>query len=1703
MGVEKDGLVERKIDRWQQELLDTGRRNRMIHYRETKRTTLRILEPGDTELFTDLAVGEKTLTFRRPVSRESDFRTYAMLALLETLSYALPVHTGDIQADGTVMERERTLANLRTRARLAQEEQGTNILYLSFGFILWRENSRAGSPWMKSPLLLMPVELGLKSFRAPYTLRKTDEEITVNPTLAYLYSRDFGLELPAFELKNRHSYEEYLDQIGEMAEERGWRLVREVSLGLLSFLKISMYHDLCANRARMLAHPVIRAISGDTEAVGGIPPQAAGFDFDRTQPRDWYEVSDADSSQQEAILLSRLGVSLVMQGPPGTGKSQTITNMIAEALGAGKKVLFVSEKAAALQVVHKRLAEAQLDDFCLALHSYKANKKEIIGQIGANLRLKAEEPGDAYPEELTELLRDRLFLNTYAEELHQPVAPLGESPYRVLGLLGGLADVPMPAFFLENPAAVTREQLSSMLYVTVILERALHDMGGKLSENPWAGTSARSAGELFRQEMLAASGTLPELLRELEGRLRRFGDSYGIFPAKSFAEAGQGLDRLAAVLALPAFPAAWLEEGRRNSLRERAVREEKKDQAERLHAGRLDAALDRIRANWQMASMMLSAEELETVSDAAGEAAGPAVTEHIRTAVQELEKLADLLAETGGLYAEAEALLQTEEPDTPDAVLRSCRLLSLLADAPDMEAAWFDIRRTEWYLAQIGELEQHRDSLRQKRERLLENWEPAILSLDAAGMLNRFKTDYTGFWHRLKGEYREDVRRLRMCARTVGAQLPEDVMIDALQQVCGIREEEAWFAAHEADWRRVFPLQYRGAETDCGRIAAGIRRAAEIAGLFPYGGIPDALIAVIGQIGGSIALSARVRGLADRLREEEIRTALTRLQEVCLTEKDGTGLRRGGNAALSLGGTWLPALRARIARLQAGADLACRLDAARIAGAVTGAELRLLEKDIALIREEDAWFLENIPDMAAALPAGQAEGSGTMADALTRAGRILETYEAMAEKDETAALTALFGSRYTGSSTDWQAIRQELDTLDGLVKKGMFRGLESFAAAVSGDAAVRRRAEEELRELQALFAGTEPKLAYFETLFPEQSFRDMPMAGAADRYENCREHFEDLGRWLDYVQAREDCDRQGLADFTAYLAEQDNTVRDVRRAFERSFYTQWLNGVIGQVPAVQSFRRKVHEQRLEQFGRLDVRQFALARERIRRNIIRTFPDADALTGPRSQLRILRHEMEKKRQHMPLRRLFRQIPDLLLTLKPCLMMSPLSAAYFLDAEDYHFDMVIFDEASQIFPQDAIGAILRADQVIIAGDSRQLPPTNFFSVSTGSQAEGESEEDFPEDEVYESVLEEAARVLPNRTLRWHYRSRHEQLIAFSNREIYHGELVTFPGSSERRPDTGVELVFVEDGFYESGGRNCNLPEAQRCAALVKEHIDRHPERSLGIIAFSERQQQAISLEIRKFREQNPLYEAFFREDREEAFFVKNLENVQGDERDTILFSVGYARTKAQKAAGRPMAMRFGPLGLPGGERRLNVAITRARINVKLVSSILPADIDPARTQSEGIRMLRAYLGFALDDGTAAPSVRQVRVRDDFADVVSAFIEEHGYRVKKHVGCSEYRIDIAVEDPGEPGRWAAGITCDGPSYASARTARDRDRLRGAVLRQMGWRLYRMWSVEWLRSPEAEKEKLLQFIDQAVTASAARRKAGMAEALSQPHGQ
>ncbi len=424
------------------------------------------------------------------------------------------------------------------------------------------------------------------------------------------------------------------------------------------------------------------------------------------------------------------------------------------------------------------------------------------------------------------------------------------------------------------------------------------------------------------------------------------------------------------------------------------------------------------------------------------------------------------------------------------------------------------------------------------------------------------------------------------------------------------------------------------------------------------------------------------------------------------------------------------------------------------------------------------------------------------------------------------------------------------------------------------------------------------------------------------------------------------------------------------------------------------------------------------------------------------------------------------------------MSPLSVSTFLAPDSVHFDVVVFDEASQIFPQDAIGAIYRADQLIVVGDSKQMPPSNFFNATIEAEDNDEETGDVTD---FESILDLCSTSMQQLRLRWHYRSRYEQLITFSNKNFYDSDLVTFPSSKVDAPGIGVDYYHV-DGVFDRKVHT-NRKEAEFIVDLIYQNIEKYPNRSLGVVAFSVAQQDLIDKLLSKRRQSTPEKEYFFKNDGKEPFFIKNLETVQGDERDTIIFSIAYGID----AQGR-LLHTFGPLNRVGGERRLNVAVTRAKCNVQLVSSMHYTDIDLKHTSAEGAKLLREYLDYAENGSVAlerAISVSPFEQFDsDFELEVCDYLRSKGFAVDTQVGCSGFRIDLGLKLP-DSSDYVLAIECDGATYHSSKNARDRDRLRQEILERMGWKFYRIWSTDWFRNKSVEQLRLLEAAADAVKKS------------------
>ncbi len=463
-----------------------------------------------------------------------------------------------------------------------------------------------------------------------------------------------------------------------------------------------------------------------------------------------------------------------------------------------------------------------------------------------------------------------------------------------------------------------------------------------------------------------------------------------------------------------------------------------------------------------------------------------------------------------------------------------------------------------------------------------------------------------------------------------------------------------------------------------------------------------------------------------------------------------------------------------------------------------------------------------------------------------------------------------------------------------------------------------------------------------------------------------------------------------------------------------------------------------------------------------------------------QLGILRREFEKRRHNLPIRRLIMSAKNAIQALKPIFMMSPISIASFLPPDSVDFDLVIFDEASQVKPVDAYGALLRAKQVVVVGDSKQLPPTTFFDKMVDDwEEEGEEEQSGSAD--MESILGLMnSKGAQTRPLLWHYRSKHESLIAVSNKEFYENRLLIFPSPNKASGNIGIVYHNNPNSIYDRGKSKTNQIEAKEIARAIMDHAHKTPDLTLGVAALNIEQMQAIIDQLEILRRDDASCEEYFASHPYEPFFIKNLESVQGDQRDVILISIGFGRS----GEGNYISMNFGPLNKSGGERRLNVLITRARQRCEVFSNLSYRDIDLTRTQSRGIPALKTYLQYAETGILDTPYLSERDAGSPFEEAVAQQLKSLGYEVHRQIGSAGFFIDLAIIDPALPGKYVIGLECDGATYHSARTARDRDRLRQEVLENLGWRIYRIWSTDWFTDPERELKKTVLAIEDAKAA-------------------
>lgn len=1615
--VQRQQLI-RQIDRWREDLLNLDRRQRLVYFSHTRSASLEIVDTELDELLGQLESGTRLQAADvEPADEESEEHI------------AVP-----LRADGTgLIVKDKTPSKLRAACRRLDQlsnqvyaDRGFWTLYAGIGMLRWVDPDTGSE--VNSPLLLCPVKLQRNGNQSPYTLLRTDDEIVVNPALRLKLEKDFGIQLDELDPDSRDVIAAIDDVRRKVGAKADWSVLHRVVLTTFSFHKEAIYRDLREHQELLLAHPLVQLM-----ALGDSAPSAGSYSFDViddeeldrvVEPEDLMSILDADSTQRRCIVAARDGHSFVMDGPPGTGKSQTIANVICELIASGKTVLFVSEKAAALDVVRNRLATVGLGDFLLELHSHAATRKEVVHQLGRALTQRAKLKGQMPEADRRSLKSIRERLTGFATAMSEERLPLHRSVYRALGRMMQIRESQVPSL---------TESTDWVNLSAIELDRLL-EHAGRLAR-AWRPVSQ---GEAFLWRDLTDDSPTPARIdamrrgaenataaaRALSTRMRSVDDSLALTLPGTLTAAGERLELLELLETAPDAPSSWLYMADIAPVRAR-VDERHRVADEYLQARHALVAL--VGDAWQdIDPDLLSAmRRLEEPQLAPLDAWWPrqnatiALFNRLRTLQAStpatLESIANDARQLGALLG-----VRTEDV-TLGRAMQLAELAELGGRAARPEREWLNpavqsaLDESSRVLSGLVEVVKHR------RAAIEKVFQPSALDLDLAGLAVRFAQNHVGL-RKFGKSARTDRKVLRSVL--VGGKVDKGVLA-RLEEAVAWKAAEQRLTQDEQTYAAPLGGYYRRTETDFGRLAQAVETAHRVVQL------------AAGDINGdAMARQLTVEGAPDPqlliVAERLLRTGREWIAEVRACQGDA--------AAAQLG--QLP-LRLIADSSVAATDLTAEPFAA--AASVTAHAVRDLQ----------------LSQITAAL-----EQASIVAE---RDATLLDTFE----QD-----VSIIGSLYDGAETDWDALASALEWAE--------RVRDLVGGAVGELAADRMmnptvQAAELLETIERWNQAAASFFAVFSGGYRKELQKELEkdVPAASDLLSDMAQSaLTDIEEWSTYTTEIRSLGEAGLGEIIGAMHLRRTPASAVTETVEHAVLQAWVEAIMSSDQRLAEFRATDRDALVQRFKGLDQQlihstHVAVA-EACNRRRPKTIGGAAAA--------VIKREAEKKSRHLPIREILSRTEDLVQELKPCFMMSPLSVSQFLPGS-FGFDVVIFDEASQVLPSDAVNCIYRAGQLIVAGDEKQLPPTAFFTQAIDESDDGEAPDDF------ESVLKLCKTSFASLPLSWHYRSQHENLIAYSNYRFYSadgpglrtGSLQTFPGARFDAPDLGVES-FVVNGEYRRGTTRDNPIEAEAVVDRIVHHRRRHPDLSIGVVTFSSAQEDAITAAIDRRAAGEPLLRGLLEShDRLTGFFVKNLENVQGDERDIIIFSIGYGPDENGK-----FTMSFGPLNSGGGWRRLNVAITRARMRVEVVSSFRASEMH--ETKSEGVLHLRGYLDFA-QRGMPALAMdlgpEDLDVESEFEADVLRTIRSWGYEVVPQVGTAGYRIDLGVRHPDRPGEYVLGVECDGAAYHSAKTARDRDRLRAAVLERLGWRLHRIWGLSWYRDREGQMSRLRQALDEAASGS------------------
>jgi very-short-patch-repair endonuclease len=1527
---------------------------------------------------------------------------------------------------------ESKLAALREGDKTLLEDAGINALYAAFGFVEWYESSDSEIP-VFAPLVFYPVEIERALDHGVYTYVVTarDDDIEINQAFVELVRGTVGIEIPSWDTEGTLS--DYFSKVtGVLATQRRWRLHRWVTIGLFTFAKLAMYNDLdpkrWAQKQPLDAHPILNDLLVGTSSVSEVT-LAPDYDIDSPDlgSKDHGLITDADSSQHSAVIDVLDGKSLVIQGPPGTGKSQTITNIIAAAMQNGRSVLFLAEKMAALRVVKDRLDHFGLGAFCLEVHSNKTRKTEVLKSLEQRIDFAGPPLDKAQIRQAQQAhtkARDELMY--YVARMKETVGETGLTVHEILGancIRLGLAERlngQVLKLRIETPTAMdsfTRDELRELAHDLEVRAIAINGWQG-LSRHPWHGIQNINLDVFQADELIASLDAWRQSIEHLRKRIVDVSAQSGWSIELNVSAVSQFICR---ITALP-----------------------------NIGDGVIESIVHSVGTQTQLTLLADVTDNVEALS-------------RIRTYIDQCSSNGDAVFQLGEAWcrkaydtAAQLGLLESRMSALGTIGIEKCTESETLRNALDVMTPLVEafgvttIRRVD--------IEKLLDAVR-----LLQSVPRKTLSYrDGSVMLEENTLDL----ERAAQSF-ETLQRLR-------AKISEDFRLPALPSMLEVKQAAKTLQT-SGFFRKMFSKECRDANK-----------------LYKQAAIPGDSTRKRDRGNELGRLSAYLQQEHDTLTNREFqrcagrfyRGAETPWKELLSISQWACKVRQLFASRLDGKSGWREALldgdSGRLDSVLAfGQTAAHAFVAKQLAASSSWPSPSLGE-----LTETEAGAAKRTTQLASELELLHWNPSIRLSEFKIIADKLKE-YESCRLKLTAERVERLLGSAGPFWIEKAAQLRETVNYLNELARLGF---PQLFWERLSKEPA--RELTESLRnDARVLDSAVNVVRQHQEATVNLASINAVRWVGAVDlnhtdlgilanRISFAVANKTALQPYLDFLRVETHARATVLAPMLDALKDFPDTNCNLAQTFELIFYRSCAESLLREDPKLNAHSGATHEQLRKRYQQLDRRILELRRQQIADTLTERLVPVGVSRGKASEfteLALIRRQIGLQKRHVPLRDLFRRAAAAIQALKPCFMMSPMSVAQFLDPEGIRFDLVVMDEASQIRPHDAIGAIARGNQVVIVGDPKQLPPTPFFEkVDRDEDPDEETDEAEVADLTGQESILDLARgpYQPVRRLGWHYRSQHEGLIAFSNREFYDGSLIIFPSPRGSDPNFGVQIEEV-NGVYSE---RVNAIEAEAVVAGAQKFMHEFPKRSFGIVAMNQPQQNLIQkmmddlfatdveAESYRLRWDNTL----------DRVFVKNLENVQGDERDVIFISTVYGKDSAGN-----FHQRFGPLNGAYGHRRLNVLFTRAKQQVRLFTSMNASDIRIDEQSRLGVKALKDYLAYAKNGHLDSPEVTGKEPDSEFERWVIQMLNERAYEVVPQLGVAGYFIDLAIRHPDRAGSFILGVECDGATYHSARSVRDRDRLREEVLKQLGWKIYRIWSTDWFRNPRNEFLKLVEAIE------------------------